>query len=517
MGSSDPLIFDISSDEEPPFDDPRVGEDDLFWLRELLETVDPKSDDSDDVVIVGEYNPPKPKSKPKSLKAVNFSTDDDCVVLDRDPDIPVATVNDADSDGDDLLIVGQKGQVACRDYPHSRHLCAKFPFSSTPHEKHCVLCHCYVCDSVAPCTYWGTGLSSIDHCHATDKQQMWKIQRENFRLKKDAQLLVSNFPDTSRSESVFEVNQVVPVDNMQLRTNSLSRNQLPRHKSIRACSNAGLRTPGILCHGKKTQPKIVQRQNGLPHTVPNQDLRVQNRSRRPVVANSGLPSAPANTMFKRPGIIRGALTSNRPAYSSSNSLNCPCPSYAARNRASIATSRNQNPAGQQDQFANISLDSLVYPELSPPPPNVGNGPVNLMPFLPKVSNQPIPQTNEGKDLSQFWNRSQNIMELKLTDDDFSWVNNLNQTDQQTTFEDSMLYSIVANNEPTTAEQYSSLFSGDTQVENSDREHDSWFSSQSVPLVFEGSNLNVISTGPPAVDAGTLCFDFEISWNGLAHS
>jgi hypothetical protein len=28
-------------------------------------------------------------------------------------------------------------QIACRDYPHPRHLCAKHPFSSTPHDRHC--------------------------------------------------------------------------------------------------------------------------------------------------------------------------------------------------------------------------------------------------------------------------------------------------------------------------------------------------------------------------------------------
>jgi hypothetical protein len=28
-------------------------------------------------------------------------------------------------------------QVACRDYPHARYLCVKFPFKSTSHEKYC--------------------------------------------------------------------------------------------------------------------------------------------------------------------------------------------------------------------------------------------------------------------------------------------------------------------------------------------------------------------------------------------
>lgn len=30
-------------------------------------------------------------------------------------------------------------QLACRDYPHPRHLCANFPFSSSLHEKYCEL------------------------------------------------------------------------------------------------------------------------------------------------------------------------------------------------------------------------------------------------------------------------------------------------------------------------------------------------------------------------------------------
>lgn len=29
--------------------------------------------------------------------------------------------------------------MACRDYPHSRHLCLKFPFHTTPHESYCEL------------------------------------------------------------------------------------------------------------------------------------------------------------------------------------------------------------------------------------------------------------------------------------------------------------------------------------------------------------------------------------------
>ncbi|KAF2292671.1 hypothetical protein GH714_026586 [Hevea brasiliensis] len=192
---SNPVIFDISSDEEPAFNEPRGGDDDHECLshRNRVKDVD----------------------------------DDDCVVLDGDPDKPVDVVDDAASDGDDVLVVGQKGQIACRDYPHPRHLCAKFPFGSTPHERHCDLCHCYVCDSIAPCAHWGTGVSIVDHCHATDKQEIWKSQRQSFRLGKNASVLVSKFPDARLPVAAPQFNQVAPLDIIQLAPNSVTQNQIP--------------------------------------------------------------------------------------------------------------------------------------------------------------------------------------------------------------------------------------------------------------------------------------------------
>ncbi|XP_031121570.1 uncharacterized protein LOC116024732 isoform X2 [Ipomoea triloba] len=104
---------------------------------------------------------------------------DDCVILEEDPDKPVKVVNEkVDNDSDDLLVVSEKGQVACRDYPHPRHLCVKFPFATTPHESYCDKCHCYVCDTIAPCLYWGND-NFMTHCNATDNIAFWRLQREN--------------------------------------------------------------------------------------------------------------------------------------------------------------------------------------------------------------------------------------------------------------------------------------------------------------------------------------------------
>ncbi|XVE78010.1 hypothetical protein DITRI_Ditri13aG0109900 [Diplodiscus trichospermus] len=73
-------------------------------------------DDPDEVLVVGEVNP---KNKSNSLnssvrKVVDEDEDeddDDCVVLEGDPDKALSDVNDSQEDSDELLIVGQRGEV----------------------------------------------------------------------------------------------------------------------------------------------------------------------------------------------------------------------------------------------------------------------------------------------------------------------------------------------------------------------------------------------------------------------
>ncbi|XP_050238498.1 RPM1 interacting protein 13-like [Mercurialis annua] len=104
----------------------------------------------------------------------------DCFILDFDQqDSPLNRISLSFHDDDDLAVVAEKGQVACRDYPHSRHLCVKFPFETTPHEKFCPLCYCYVCDLAAPCKLWKDPRSA--HCHATGNVDAWKSERRSRR------------------------------------------------------------------------------------------------------------------------------------------------------------------------------------------------------------------------------------------------------------------------------------------------------------------------------------------------
>lgn len=200
-----PAVVEISSDDE----DLSLDKLDSFeWIVDLLDRADVGIEEVDDVMVVDEFSAPpaSPKKNSESLRpargSVGDEVDDDCLVLDFDPDKSVSVDDDKGGGGDgsdDLVIVGERGQLACRDFPHPRHLCINFPFSSTSHEKHCKLCHCYVCDSPAPCMYWGNGGASTDHCHSTDKDGRWKALRETFKQKNITTTQPQKLPDTTLS------------------------------------------------------------------------------------------------------------------------------------------------------------------------------------------------------------------------------------------------------------------------------------------------------------------------------
>uniref|UniRef100_A0A7N0TCF9 Uncharacterized protein n=1 Tax=Kalanchoe fedtschenkoi TaxID=63787 RepID=A0A7N0TCF9_KALFE len=109
-----------------------------------------------------------------------YEQTEECFILDFDPDEAAADLGSVKAAAgwkvdEDVAVISEKGQVACRDYPHSRHLCLKFPFDKTLHESHCKLCYCYVCDTAAPCIYWDYPV--YGHCHASENDD-WKARRE---------------------------------------------------------------------------------------------------------------------------------------------------------------------------------------------------------------------------------------------------------------------------------------------------------------------------------------------------
>ncbi|KAF6994511.1 hypothetical protein CFC21_011196 [Triticum aestivum] len=246
MGSVVDFV-EISSDEEDlPM--PRKPVDD--WLGKLLNDDEPNGDDFFDLVVMGEFSPPQKKANPGGGGGGgggDDEDDDDCVVLDGDPEKAITIGEDkgsvGDSSSDELQIVGEKGPVACRDFPHSRHLCSNLPFSATSHVKHCSMCHCFVCDAPAPCNYWGKGIQLNDHCHATDKESKWKQLRQAFKSKslpasRPEQCQNAIYPTMAPSIKKDIQCQVSSFANRSPLLHVMSQNQ-QRHTSVRVSLNVG--------------------------------------------------------------------------------------------------------------------------------------------------------------------------------------------------------------------------------------------------------------------------------------
>ncbi|XP_010540932.1 PREDICTED: uncharacterized protein LOC104814538 isoform X2 [Tarenaya hassleriana] len=267
MGSMNPVVVDVSSDEES---DPRL--DDFEWLTEVLQAVSEKSGSFDEVEVVsevkGDSKSKHQKSKPLNSTVGDEEDDDDCVVLDGDPEKTTAAaetaVDDDDNaaESDEVLVVGQKGEIACRDFPHPRHSCAKYPFSSTSHEKYCDMCHCYVCDIRAPCPYWCVGVSSIDHCHANDKEDIWRNQREYFRTGKMPSRPVLKPPLARVPSMVTQVHSRNSTSSIiRLSPQTLPRSQVP---GIQACSSS-TGFPKVRSSRRIGQSRSILQNHGLQH------------------------------------------------------------------------------------------------------------------------------------------------------------------------------------------------------------------------------------------------------------
>ncbi|KAI5016361.1 hypothetical protein ZWY2020_006212 [Hordeum vulgare] len=214
------------------------------WLGKLLNDDEPDEDDLFDLVVMGEFSPPQKKGNPGGG---DEDDDDDCVVLDGDPDKVITIGEDkgsaGDSSSDELQIVGEKGPVACRDFPHSRHLCSNLPFNATSHVKHCSMCHCFVCDAPAPCNYWGKGIQLNDHCHATDKESKWKQLRQAFKsnnlpASRPEQCQNAIYPTMASSINKDIQCQVSSFPNKSSLLHVMSQNQ-QRHTSVRVSLNVG--------------------------------------------------------------------------------------------------------------------------------------------------------------------------------------------------------------------------------------------------------------------------------------
>ncbi|KAK6141761.1 hypothetical protein DH2020_024494 [Rehmannia glutinosa] len=249
------------------------------------------------------------------------SNDNGFVVLDGDTDKPVVVVNGrADDDSMIWKSLGRRmsitidlrtiacGMVAFRDFPHLRHLCAKFPFASTQHEVHYSQCHCYVCDSLAPCSHWGSGISSIGHSHAIDKEEYWRA--EGIRMKK----YDNPVPDIPSITDTFLLG-LIQTPQVPAQPKSLPQNQglspvtinpfsVSSHASVtNAVNHGGVHPSGFSVPIPKAQTQLVSLQSHPAFNSSN----ITSRDKTHNARNQSLQSFPDRAFFKRPGLVGASL------------------------------------------------------------------------------------------------------------------------------------------------------------------------------------------------------------------
>ncbi|KAK4366146.1 hypothetical protein RND71_014026 [Anisodus tanguticus] len=284
--------------------------------------------------------------------------------------------------------------IACRDYPHPRHLCAKFPFGSTPHERHCDQCHCYVCDTLAPCVYWSTGISSVAHCHATDKDKFWKAQRQSTRKSDKALPLVTPGRDTSVSVPPPVANQA-PGFIPRLTNYYPPQNQTFRQAPIRPCSMTS--SPGL--PNSTRQRSTALRDKFHNHAVSlqlrNASINVNPSYKRHNVGHLGPQFFTIRTAFKRAGSPVQAFATDRSGYNSSNTCSVP-----QLGRPHCPTARWQVPCGSRPVGSNKYIASSQHnagilcasavsnqPQLHRQPGLVGVC-ANYVPMGPQIPSEP---------------------------------------------------------------------------------------------------------------------------------
>lgn len=360
-------------------------------------------------------------------------------------------------------------------------------------------CHCYVCDSIAPCVHWGTGISNVDHCHATDKQEIWKNQRESFRLGKNAPVSVLKLPDAQLPLAFPQLNQVASFDVIQLPPNLGTQSQPSRPATVRACSSA--RLPNIISRNRNRRPGCDQSRNRLlPRIVSQQAVSAHNAA---VPQDRGQQIISSNTMFKRAGIIRGPFSRNQSMYGIANNKNCAPASHYTRNNVSLAAINAKNPSGWQDDQPYMTSDSYTY--LSPTQGSVTS---NVVALQPDVYSQPTLQSNDGENIYQ--NQSQNFVNSIFPDLESDWFSNLSESNHQVSAENIHPHGTGSNNEPTTVKQFSTHFTGSTDLHQKNHDYESWLLGQSDAVVSAGcvpADLNAFSPELSGFDAGMLCFDF----------
>lgn len=233
-----------------------------------------------------------------------------------------------------------------------------------------------MCDSLAPCPHWGTGVNSIDHCHASDKDEYWRAERKHVK-NSDKPVKKIGKPVTdmrTRFDSFFKSVQENPI--------SLPQNQGFNPVTIRPCNlSSSLNSPNPMVSRVRSQPQ--------PGNVA---LRCNPRSMLGAVQ-----SHPRNNNPAAPRVALG----NKSHWRSNNPQPFPQRAGIKRNAvlgASVVRSLRRPPfqapatnghygSNQHLYGTQPAVSVMPQPELSSPH-NMNVRHANFLPSQPQINSQP---------------------------------------------------------------------------------------------------------------------------------
>ncbi|KAL4310213.1 hypothetical protein GQ457_01G051710 [Hibiscus cannabinus] len=158
--------------------------DDDGWFSEVVQAFNKGIDDSDEVVVVGEVNSNKKRKSSNSSVMKNLNVEGEPEKISGFLKFIFAILNvhgvwrcpfqPAEAPPLSCAVSARSGDEISLYYLFALFLefkCAQRMFFSK------LQCHC---DMRAPCCYWSSGISNTDHCHATNKEEIWRTLRNSF-------------------------------------------------------------------------------------------------------------------------------------------------------------------------------------------------------------------------------------------------------------------------------------------------------------------------------------------------
>ncbi|KAK8630539.1 hypothetical protein V6N13_079329 [Hibiscus sabdariffa] len=305
--------------------------------------------------------------------------------------------------------------------------------------------------AIAPCCYWSSGISNTNHCHATNKEEIWKTLRNSFRLGRNVSapivpshsIVMPQLDHAPRRDIIQlttqnHVSGPTPTHHVprptlvQASGNCISQNHVLRPSIIHACSastrrwipyNPSVGGRHVLNKSTVQPPPVSQEVLGVHNTVMRRDRGIK-------IRDLGSQFVSSNTISKRLDMEVSSTVNLAPYVPSENNTSARASRYQ-QNPASVAPSneRNPNPIGWPKNCSDTSLGTYTHQISSQPSMDCVF--TNTAPSLTSANSWHVPQSNVHEDSNHI--QSQNHparLGKDRPDFDISWVDYISQNKQQ---------------------------------------------------------------------------------------